>query len=136
MTSADAPHPLVLFDGECAMCSRWVVWVLKRDKSKALYFTSNRSVLAQRLLGLFDLRGDEKNTIFVFDGANMRSRSEAILFVLGVLPAPYSWLRVMRLVPRFIRDWVYDGVAMLRYRVFGRVSECALLSEDQRKRLL
>lgn len=136
MNSAEAPHPLVLFDGECAMCNRWVVWVLKRDKRKALYFTSNRSILAQRLLGSFDLQGDEKNTIFVFDGANMRSRSDAILSVLGVLPAPYSWLRVLRLVPRLIRDWMYDGVAMLRYRVFGRVSECALLSEDQRERLL
>ncbi len=118
------------------MCNRWVVWVLNRDAGKLLYFTSNRSELGQRIIESFDLRGVEKSTVLVFDGHKIFSRSEAILFVMGLLPAPYCWLRILKLVPRFLRDWGYNLVAALRYRVFGRVSECALLSDDQRKRLI
>jgi predicted DCC family thiol-disulfide oxidoreductase YuxK len=136
MTLAEIPNPLVLFDGECAMCNRWVVWVLNRDTRAALYFTSNRSELAHKLLDQFDIRGDQASTVLVYDGTKIYRRSDAVLFVLKTLPAPYSWLQVLRLVPRFVRDWVYGCVALVRYRVFGRVSECALLSEDQRKRLV
>jgi predicted DCC family thiol-disulfide oxidoreductase YuxK len=130
------PSPLVLFDGECAMCNRWVVWVLSKDTDKKLRFASNSSEVARKLLGAFDSFGREHTSVLVFDGRHLLAESDAVLFTMSALPAPYSWLWYLRFVPRFVRDCAYCTVARLRYRVFGRVSECALLSEDQRKRLL
>jgi len=136
MSLDDIPHPLVLFDGECAMCNRCVVWVLNRDTRGALYFTSNRSEVSQRLLNTFGLSGDESSSILVFNGERILARSDAVLFMMSLLPAPYSCARFLRCIPRFIRDSAYRLVAAVRYRVFGRVVKCSLLSEDQRRRLV
>jgi predicted DCC family thiol-disulfide oxidoreductase YuxK len=136
MSLDDIPRPLVLFDGECAMCNRWVVWALKRDPCGALHFTSNRSEVSQRLLAEFGVSGDESSSVLVFDGEGMLARSDAVIFTMSLLPVPYSWARFLRFIPRIIRDSVYRLVAAVRYRIFGRVVECALLSEDQRRRLI
>ena len=136
MNLEEIPSPLVLFDGECAMCNRWVVWVLSKDPDKKLRFASNTSEIARKLLDAFDSFGREDASVLVFDGRRLLAESDAILFTMAALPAPCSWLWYLHFVPRFVRDFAYRAVARLRYRVFGRVSECALLSEDQRKRLL
>jgi len=45
-------------------------------------------------------------------------RSDAALFVLSRLPAPWRWLALARALPRPLRDRVYDLVARHRRRLF------------------
>jgi predicted DCC family thiol-disulfide oxidoreductase YuxK len=39
-------------------------------------------------------------------------------------------------VPRFLRDWAYDGFARIRYRVFGRYDSCPIPTPEQRARFI
>ena len=62
-------------------------------------------------------------------------KSDAALTVLGALPG-WSWVRVLRAVPKSIRDAVYSLVARNRYRIFGKYDECFIPEEELRARVI
>lgn len=75
-------------------------------------------------------------TVLFLQNDRLYARSDAALRILGELDAPWSALRVLLLVPRPIRDWVYDLVARKRYRWFGRSETCMVPPVDHDDRFL
>jgi len=63
-------------------------------------------------------------------------RSGGALRVARYLGGPWHLARALAVVPRFLRDWAYDGFARIRYRVFGRYESCPIPSPEQRARFI
>lgn len=131
-----ADHPIVVFDGVCGFCNRLVLFALRRDRAGKLRFASNRSAVAQRLLAEHGLSGIDSETAVVLVGGRGLLRSDAILFIVGSLAFPYSLVRILRVVPRPIRDFAYKVVSRRRRRIFGEVPECSLIPAEFRERVL
>ena len=55
---------------------------------------------------------------------------------MAILPAPWRWLRWLRLLPRGLRDAVYDLIAGRRHRWFGRHEACPRPAPEVRDRFL
>ena len=66
----------------------------------------------------------------------VRVRSDAALALAGYMGGAWRAWGVFRIVPRFLRDAVYDFVARHRYRVFGRLDACRVPTPEQRGRFL
>lgn len=117
------PNGLILFDGVCVLCSRSVQFVLERDRDRWFRFTPIQSpfgrVLAQRL-GI-SLDAPETNAVILRGRAHFKA--DTAIEVLRRLPGR-SWSRAFLLMPRLLRDFVYDRVAQNRYRLFGRTESC------------
>jgi predicted DCC family thiol-disulfide oxidoreductase YuxK len=64
------------------------------------------------------------------------TKSEGYLQLFDAMGGWFRVLKALRLLPRPLRDWVYDIVARNRYRWFGKVEACALLTPEQKSRLL
>ena len=93
-------------------------------------FVSRNSKRGKQMLDLRSLNDVARGTVIVLNQDEILLRSEAALFVLSRLRFPYSLCALLRVVPRFLRDYVYDLVARNRLRFFGEVSECALIPEE------
>ena len=132
----DIPAPIVLFDGECSLCNRTVQFILRYDSARKLHLTPNSSSTALRVLEKFEVHSQQTSTIYFFDGENLYRESDAVLAILGNLPAPFRWGRVFWWCPRVLRDFAYRIVARTRYMVFGRTDNCALLSPSERERVI
>lgn len=128
--------PLVVFDGVCGMCNRFIVAVLRRDVKGVLRFTSNSSPFAKRVLAQFAEDNDAQRTIMVLDEGQLLKRSDAVLCIARHLGFPYSVATIFRIVPRVVRDWVYDLIARNRYRFFSKVEECQLIPAELRSRIM
>ena len=116
---------IILYDGVCVLCSGWVRFVAKRDVARRFRFTPIESEYGSRLaraLGI-DPRDPDTNAV-VLAGRGL-VRSDAALAVIGTLPG-WAWVRVLRFVPRTLRDGFYTLIARTRYRVFGRHDVCDL----------
>jgi len=81
----------------------------------------------------FDKKDLQKTYLVVADGIAL-VRSDAGLTLLGHMKAPWCWLRLLRIVPKPVRDGVYDIVARNRYRWFGMKEACLLPDPGQRDR--
>ena len=103
--------PRVFYDEECGLCRSAVEFVFRRDGQGKFEFLPLQSPEAFGLLSDHPAPG---NTLHLIDSSGRHERSTAILRILGQLNAPWSWLRHLRLLPRPLRDSIYDFVARRR----------------------
>lgn len=136
MTGTDlvSPHPIFVFDGYCVLCSTGSSFIMRHDPQGKVRFLSAQSELGKAVYAHFGLPIDASYLLITPRGTLTKTTG---FFVLADLLG--GWFRlgkVFRLVPRVVRDRVYDWVATNRYGLFGKSEQCALLSADQRARLV
>lgn len=131
----DAPEGLILFDGVCVFCSRWVRFVLDHDRERRFRFVTLQSPAGRDLARRWGIDRDAPQTNAVVLEGRVWFKSDAALKVLGALPVTRG-LSPLRGVPRRLRDPVYDLVAGNRYRLFGRNDVCMVPSPEDRDRFL
>ncbi len=115
---------VVVYDGDCVMCSAWAAFILRRDRAERFRFVAADSSLGRALYRHLGLDPVNWSTHILLEDGRAWLRSDASLRVLARLGAPWSWLAVLRVVPKRWRDAAYALVARNRYRLFGRRSVC------------
>lgn len=128
--------PLVLYDGECGLCNHSVQLILRHDRRGRFRFAALQSDIGRALLERHRLPADVVDTVVLVDGEEAFTRSRAALRIAGKMDRPWPLLRAFSLVPRPLRDGVYDFVARNRYRWFGRTDACMLPPPEVRARFL
>lgn len=131
------PAPVVLFDGDCGMCHRVVRFTLRHERDAVLKFAALGGPYAVAALAERGYPPPPPHTVVVIDGPEIRIRSEAALLIAARLRAPWRWLRILRCVPKGIRDGLYDFVATRRHRWFPKPdSACPVPDAATRGRFL
>jgi predicted DCC family thiol-disulfide oxidoreductase YuxK len=128
----NATERIVFFDGVCNLCNGLVQFVLARDGAGKFRFASLQSTTARRLLG----SDVPRETIVLIDSGKTYVKSAAALRIARGLGFPWPILFGLVVVPRPLRDWIYDWVARNRYRWFGKRDACMLPTPQTRGRFL
>lgn len=126
---------VILYDGVCIFCSRWVRFVIARDTARRFRFTPIQSGYGTRLARAFGIDPDDPDTNAVVHGGVAYMKSDAALTVLSHLPG-WGWTRTLFAVPKPLRDAVYSLIARNRYRIFGKYETCFVPDADMRARVL
>jgi len=125
---------ILFFDGVCGLCNGLVDWLLPRDRHRHLKFATLQGTTAKQLLS--PAQTQDLDTVVVWYKGQVLERSDAILACLSELGGSWRWVTVLKIVPRFIRDAIYNFVARNRYRWFGKFSTCRLPLPGERLRFL
>jgi predicted DCC family thiol-disulfide oxidoreductase YuxK len=129
--TTNPPSGTVYFDGYCGLCDRFVSFLLTRDRHHRLRFTPLQGETAASRLGV--LATDQPpETVLYEDGAGMHQRSTAALRTVIALGGIWRATGILLLVPRPVRDLLYDWVARHRFRWFGRRDSCRLPTPEER----
>lgn len=136
--SNGAASPVVVHDGVCLLCSRWVRFLLERDREGRFRFASMQSESGCHLLLTHGLDPDSPFSMLLVEDRRGYTDTAAIARVLRGLPyRRWQWLSAIILsVPRSIRDIAYRFVARHRYRLFGRSEQCFVPTSEQRSRFM
>jgi predicted DCC family thiol-disulfide oxidoreductase YuxK len=126
---------VILYDGVCIFCSRWVQFVIVRDPARRFRFTPIQSDYGSRLAKTFGIDPDDPDTNAVVHGGIAYVKSDAALTVLSHLPG-WAWTRALFAVPKPLRDAVYSLIARNRYKIFGKYETCFVPDADMRARVL
>ncbi len=134
-------NPIVLYDGVCGLCNRLNQFLLKRDKSDRLRFASLQSSFAEAVLLRHGARSHDLDTVYaIIDHGKpeerLLSRSDAILHLLSQLGGIWKAASAARIIPRPLRNVLYNLVARNRYRVFGKTESCMLPEPQHRAKFL
>ena len=138
MADAEVPtdRPVLLFDGVCNLCNGLVQRVIERDREGEFRFAALQSAAGRALLERHGLPTDDYDTFVMVDGEEYHTKSTAALEVLRRLGLPYALSYPAILVPRLLRDRVYDVVADRRYGWFGRRESCMRPTPELEARFL
>ena len=126
---------VILYDGVCVFCSRWVRFVATRDIERRFRFTAIQSPYGTRLAQTFGIDPEDPDTNAVVHSGVAWLKSDAALTVLSLLPR-WGWTRILFAVPKPLRDAVYSLVARNRYRIFGKYEECFVPDAEMRERVM
>jgi len=124
-------NPIVLYDGVCGLCNRAVQFLLKRDRHDRLRFASLQSGFAATLLRRHGVDHQDLDTVYAVlnqgeTNEALLAKSDAFLQFAKVIGGVWNIARFGRIIPRPIRNWLYDFVARHRYQVFGKYEACML----------
>lgn len=126
--------PIILFDGDCSFCNKWVDFILKKEKAPNLYFGTLKSEIGQEVIKANNIHQDIDSVIFVQEGI-VYIETDAIFKITPKLKAPYSWITIFRFTPKFIRNFVYKQIAKRRLKL-SKKEFCVIPSKDNKHRFL
>ena len=135
----DSANPILLYDGVCGLCNRFVQFVLKHDATAQFCFASLQSDYSTRILQQHALDSQDLDTVYVVEapGTQPKSRSDAVISILRTMGGFWSAIAtVLRIFPKPVRDWGYNLLARNRYRIFGKYESCPLPEKKYQDRFL
>ncbi|MBK0404788.1 thiol-disulfide oxidoreductase DCC family protein [Adhaeribacter sp. BT258] len=129
-------HAIIFFDGVCNLCNGFVQFVIERDPEGYFQFASLQSEAAQPYLKKFQLDENALSSVVLVENGKCYTQSSAALRILKKLSGGWPLLFAGILIPRFLRDGLYNFIARNRYRWFGKQESCWLPTPALKQRFL
>lgn len=132
--SVVASEAIILFDGVCNLCSGSVKFIIKRDPSGYFKFASLQSEFGQQQLQKLKLDQNSFRSIILLSGDHVYERSDAALEIAKKLTGAWPLLYGFKILPRFLRDAVYNLISRNRYKLFGKKDACWIPTPELKSR--
>jgi predicted DCC family thiol-disulfide oxidoreductase YuxK len=129
-------YPVILFDGVCNLCNNFVDFILRVDKRGVFKLGALQSKSGKELLLLHGIHEPGLSSVVVLFPERHFKQSRAVLEIFRRLPFPWPFFYIGILLPSFIRDWLYQQIALRRYNWFGRRTACRLPEPHERTRFV
>ena len=136
MQQTNIRENIVFIDGYCIVCNRFADFVLKADRKFRFHLATIQGATFESVRARYPELNEPPDSIIIKIGDRIFSKSTGVLKLMGMLPFPYNILKAFLLVPRVVRDPVYDLVARKRYRWFGKRESCRVPGPDDQQRFL
>ncbi|PHR11965.1 MAG: thiol-disulfide oxidoreductase [Aequorivita sp.] len=127
---------IILFDGVCNLCNGTVTYIIKRDKKNVFKFAALQSEIGQQLISKFNIDSSKVDSIILIDGERHYEKSSAALYIAKNLSGAYPLLFGFMIVPKFMRNAVYDYIAKNRYKWFGKKESCMIPTTELKAKFL
>ncbi|HON17963.1 MAG TPA: DCC1-like thiol-disulfide oxidoreductase family protein [Salinivirgaceae bacterium] len=122
--------PILFYDSHCNLCHAVVNFIKKRCPTDRLSIVALDSQMATEILSAFSGDAKKIDSVVVLKNSRLYLKSSAMVEVLKLMPMPWKILVVTGIVPRFVRDRIYDFIAENRYRWFGVCEKCQTTPND------
>ena len=117
---------IIVFDGSCILCNRWVHFIVNRDTKNQFMFTAMQTPYGSHLLEENNISSINPSTFLLVKNGNIFTSSDAIFEVLSEFSVPWKNLLVLKALPKAWRDELYFFTARNRYRWFGKKKVCLI----------
>ncbi|MDW5288674.1 thiol-disulfide oxidoreductase DCC family protein [Formosa sp. PL04] len=137
MISIDKNKKLILFDGVCNLCDNSVQFIIKRDKKNLFRFTTLQGKTAKSIIENFNIDTSKTDSILLYIPEHkLYTKSTAALKIASHLKFPINLMSAFLVIPKFIRDYVYDYIAKNRYKWFGKKNDCMIPTKALKSKFL
>ncbi|MFZ9587376.1 MAG: thiol-disulfide oxidoreductase DCC family protein [Crocinitomicaceae bacterium] len=127
---------IIIFDGICILCNRFVQFTLKKDRSKQFYFTTAQSDFTKEQLKDLHISVSPMDSVLYVKNNRVLTESAAVLGILSDLGGWWKLMSIFKVIPPFIRNAIYRFCAKRRYRVFGMRDACMIPDPEWKDRFL
>ena len=128
---------IILFDGICNLCNSAVQYIIKRDKDDEFRFATLQGEIGQQLINERNIDTSKLDSIILIEsGIAYYSKSTAALKISQSFGGFWKMAYVLKLIPRQLRDIVYDWMARNRYGWYGKKEECMVPTPELRAKFL
>lgn len=128
--------PILLFDGVCNLCNGFVQFIIKNDPNAKFRFAALQSEVGQQLLQEAKMSMNDLNTVVFYDEEKFYTHSDVGLRVARHLGGWWTSFLIFKIIPKSLRDGIYNWIAKNRYRWFGKRESCIIPTAELKARFL
>ena len=121
--------PTLYYDAKCKLCNIWLNLIRRYDKKSRIEYTALQSETGQRVIEIMNAKYRDIDTVIFEKEGKIYIRSEAVIESVSELGGLWAGVKILRIFPAVIRDWAYDIIARNRYKWFGKMDNCDIISE-------
>ncbi len=121
-----AEKSIIMFDGVCNLCNGFVNFLIPRDTKKNFLFGSLQSAKVKTILQPHNVSITDLSTVILLEDNQLYTQSTAVLKIFRKMSGGWPLLYGFIVVPKPVRDFVYNLVAKNRYKLFGKKDTCML----------
>ena len=132
--SNDKNSPVLLYDGECGLCSFAVQFILRYEKDKRIKFATLKSDWAKNILRNLSELPPNLDSVVLLQNQTIFIKSKAVMRITPYLKFPFNLLAVFKIIPTALADAIYDWVARNRQRFFKQ--QCLVMSREGKDRFI
>ncbi len=136
MFDVPTDKPILLFDGVCNLCNGSVQFVIRLDPKGKFRFAALQSEVGQKLLKQANMSTDELSTVVLYENGKFYTHSDVPLRVVRQFGGAWVLLYALVIVPKFVRNIIYNWIARNRYRWFGKRESCMIPTPELKSRFL
>lgn len=125
---------IVFFDGYCHLCNGFVDFLIQRDRSKKLFFAPLQGSTAKKFLTPLDVKN--LSTVIFKTSSKTSKQSDAIIYIIATLGGIYTLVYILKVIPKVLRDLIYQFIANHRLLWFGERSFCRFPTPEESSQLL
>ena len=129
-------HKILLFDGVCNLCNSSINFVIKHDNKDVFRFTALQEGPGKSYLAKYNIDPKNTDSIVLIENGKAYVKSSAALRAVKYLGGAWPLLYVFIIVPAFIRDVVYDYIAINRYKWYGKKDSCMIPTPELKAKFL
>jgi len=122
--------PILFYDGVCGLCDAFVRFMIRHDKEEIFKLASLQSEVGKKISQHLNIEND-LDTVIGLSKSKYTTESDVILMVADELGGWWSIIKVIKIVPKVIRNWCYRRTAENRYRLMGRKEECIMIQSSR-----
>jgi predicted DCC family thiol-disulfide oxidoreductase YuxK len=126
---------IILFDGVCNLCDNVVQYVIRHDKKDVFRFAALQSETGVKILNHIGISKDVDSIILYEPGIAYHYKSDAALEIAKYLGWPVL-SRILKLIPAFVRNPVYDYIARNRYKWYGKKESCMMPTPEMQSKFI
>ncbi|WP_430408506.1 thiol-disulfide oxidoreductase DCC family protein [Kordia sp.] len=128
---------IVLFDGVCNLCNGFVNKIIARDKNDTFRFASLQSGIGIAIQKHLQLDTTKLDSVILYEpSVAYYHKSTAALKIMKEFGGAWSLMQVFMILPKFLRDGVYNIIAKYRYKWFGQKDSCMIPTPELKAKFL
>ena len=132
----DDGAPVAFMDGDCALCAFGARMIDRLDRRGDIRICPVSTPLGQAVLAHFGLSPDDPESWLYIEEGRVWRDFDAMARVGQRSGGWGHLLRLLLVIPKPLRDWLYTRIARNRYAFFGRSDLCTMAPPSLRARLL
>ena len=129
-------NSVIFFDGVCNLCNASVQFAIEHDEKSIFKFTALQSTYAEKVLPAFGVNVKKINSIILVENGSLYTKSSAALKIARRLNGLWPLLYVFIVIPKFVRDAIYDVIAKNRYQWWGKQESCWVPTPELKQRFI
>lgn len=127
---------IVFFDGVCNLCNASIDFIIKRDRNNKFLVGALQDSFSKAILSVHDVDEDYLDSLVLLENGEIFYKSTAALKIARKLSGLWPVFYPLIILPKWLRDPVYDFIGKNRYRWFGKKNTCRIPTPEEKAKFL
>ena len=115
---------IIFFDGYCNLCNGFVNFIIRLDKKNKIFFAPLNGKTAEQILSKKEIKSVLPDSVIFYYDDVTSFKSKAVIDIFISLGGFYKLVVILKVIPSFILNFLYDTIAKNRYSWFGKRESC------------